>query len=173
MIWSSKTKSDSISFQRILCYPIKLTPFKLKRLSPHLVIRFGYQPILTFGKRQSLHHRFKVLGISFGKVIENLVMQPSSLTKSLDSVGRSQIKYDNLTKWEESRNKKFSIEGNKVSIDINADSLLDQTLEVSVEPLAYSDTISSENILGKENLGTGKRFTCMDPMSKRMPLDLL
>ena len=125
-------------------------------------------PILTIGRKPS-PHLSKSWVFPLVKSIENL--ENATIIVNLSHpIPLAEVKSNTtiLLNGKIRGANNLSIEGNNVSIDINADSLLDQTLEVSVEPLAYSDTISSGEIFWKGELGNWKKFTCMVPMSKKM-----
>ena len=110
---------------------------------------------------------FKVLGISFGKV-DRKSGNATIIINLSHPVPLAEVKSNTtiLLNGKKPRQVQFSAEEGKVSININAASLLDQTLEVSVKPLNYSDAIASEEYSWKGELGNWKKVHLYGPYVK-------
>ena len=110
---------------------------------------------------------FKVLGISFGKV-DRKSGNATIIVNLSHPIPVAEVKSNTtiLLNGKRPRQVQFSADGSKVSININAASLLDQTLEVSVKPLNYSDAISSEEYSWKGELGNWKKVHMYGPYIK-------
>ena len=110
---------------------------------------------------------FKVLGVSFGKV-DRKAGKATIVVNLSHPIPLKEVEYNTsvLVNGKRPNTIQFSKSGKRVSIDITADSLLDQTLEVSVKPLSYSDTIASETFSWKGELGNWERVRLYGPYVK-------
>ena len=109
---------------------------------------------------------FKVLGISFGKVDR----KSSTAVVLIDvshpvSLAEIKSKTTILLNGKQPRNLSFSEKEGRISALVSAESLLDQTLEVSVAPLSYEDT-TSEEYTWKGELGNWKKVHLHGPFLK-------
>ena len=110
---------------------------------------------------------FKVLGISFGKVDR----QSSTAVVFIDvshPVSITEIKSNTtiLLNGKNPRKVSFSEKDGRISALVSAETLLDQTLEVSVAPLSYKDIATSEEYTWKGELGNWKKVHLYGPYLK-------
>jgi hypothetical protein len=110
---------------------------------------------------------FQILGISFGKV-DRQASTATIIVNLSHPIPMEEVKRNTavLLNGKRPEDISFSMDGKKVSIDIKAASLLDQTLEVSIQPLSYSNTVKSEAYSWKGELGNWKKVSMYGPFVK-------
>ncbi len=110
---------------------------------------------------------FKVLGMSFGKLDRTsstavLILDLSHPVPLEEVKAKTTI----LLNGESPRTVTFAERDGRIEATVSADTLLDQTLEVTIAPLEYSDTIKAEEFTWKGDLGNWKKVHLYGPYVK-------